>query len=102
MKIKDRAGNSMTTPTERATNWLTAFASALARNDTAGAAAMFGADSHWRDLIAFSWNIKTVDGPDAIAAMLKGTLETTKPTNWKLDGEAAEKDGITDARPGPC
>ncbi len=87
----------MTTPTERATNWLSAFASALARNDAGGAAAMFGADSHWRDLIAFTWNIKTVEGPDAIAAMLKSTLESTKPTHWKIDGEAVEKDGITDA-----
>jgi putative flavoprotein involved in K+ transport len=87
----------MTTPTERATNWLSAFASASARNDAAGAAAMFDSDSHWRDLIAFSWNIKTVDGRDAIAAMLKATLESTKPTAWKLDGEASEKDGITDA-----
>lgn len=87
----------MSTPTERATTWLSAFASALARNDASGAAAMFEAESHWRDLIAFSWNLKTVDGPDAIAAMLKGTLESTKPTGWKLDGAATEKDGITDA-----
>ncbi|MDQ7250776.1 flavin-containing monooxygenase [Dongia sedimenti] len=87
----------MSTPTERASNWLSAFASALARNDAAGAAALFDTESHWRDLVAFSWNLKTVDGRDAIAAMLKGTLDSTKPTNWKLDGEASEKDGITDA-----
>jgi putative flavoprotein involved in K+ transport len=87
----------MTTPTERATTWLSAFAAALARNDAAGAAAMFDSDSHWRDLVAFTWNLKTVDGRDAIAAMLKGTLDATKPTHWQLDGEATEKDGITDA-----
>lgn len=87
----------MSTPTERATNWLSAFASALARNDVSGAAAMFEAESHWRDLIAFSWNLKTVDGADAIAAMLKATLGSTRPTGWKLDGEATEKDGVTDA-----
>lgn len=87
----------MSTPTERASNWLSAFASALARNDASGAAALFETESHWRDLVAFSWNLKTVDGRDAIAAMLKGTLEATKPSNWKLDGEATEKDGITDA-----
>jgi putative flavoprotein involved in K+ transport len=87
----------MSTPTERATNWLSAFASALARNDVSGAAAMFEAESHWRDLIAFSWNLKTVDGADAIAAMLKSTLGSTRPTGWKLDGEATEKDGVTDA-----
>src|SRR5262245_5697120 len=87
----------MNTPTERATNWLSAFASALARNDASGAAAMFDTDSHWRDLVAFSWNIKTVEGRDAIAAMLKATLDAAKPSNWKIDGEATEKDGITEA-----
>jgi putative flavoprotein involved in K+ transport len=87
----------MSSPTERASHWLSAFASALARGDAAGAAALFEAESYWRDLIAFSWNLKTVEGRDAIAAMLKATLESAQPSDWKLDGEAAEKDGITEA-----
>jgi putative flavoprotein involved in K+ transport len=87
----------MSTPTERATNWLSAFSSALARNDAAGAAALFETDSHWRDLVAFSWNIKTVEGRAAIEEMLKATLGATKPSNWKIDGDASEKDGVTEA-----
>src|SRR5699024_634124 len=63
----------------------------------AGAAALFETESHWRDLIAFSWNIKTVESRAAITDMLKGTLGSAKPSNWKLDGEATEKDGLTEA-----
>jgi len=87
----------MSTPTDRASSWLSAFAAALARSDAAGAAALFDADSHWRDLVAFTWNIKTTEGRDAIAAMLKATLPSAKPSSWKLDGEASEKDGVVDA-----
>ena len=87
----------MSTPTERATQWLSAFSAALARNDAGGAAALFETDSHWRDLVAFSWNIKTVEGRAAIEAMLNATLGSTKPSHWKIDGAANEKDGITDA-----
>jgi putative flavoprotein involved in K+ transport len=87
----------MSTPTERATTWLSAFGSALARNDASGAAALFDTESYWRDLIAFTWNLKTLEGPAAIADGLKATLGNTKPTAWKLDGEANEKDGIVDA-----
>jgi putative flavoprotein involved in K+ transport len=87
----------MSTPTERATHWLSAFSSALARGDAGAAAALFETDSHWRDLVAFSWNIKTVEGRAAVEDMLKATLGSAKPSNWKIDGEANEKDGITDA-----
>src|SRR4051794_23534132 len=87
----------MSTPTERASQWLSAFADALARNDASGAAALFDTESYWRDLIAFTWNLKTIEGPAAIAEALKGTLGNAKPSGWKLDGEATEKDGVTDA-----
>jgi putative flavoprotein involved in K+ transport len=87
----------MSTPTERATQWLSAFSAALARNDAPGAAALFETDGFWRDLVSFSWNLKTVQGRDAVADMLKATLAATKPDHWKIDGEATEKDGVVEA-----
>ena len=87
----------MSTPTERASAWLANFAAALAKNDAAGAAALFEPGGFWRDLVAFTWNLKTLEGPAAIAEALQATLGSAKPTNWKLDGEATEKDGVVDA-----
>ena len=42
--------------------WLSAFSDALASNDATEAAALFTEDCYWRDLIAFTWNIRTVEG----------------------------------------
>ena len=87
----------MTTPTSRAQTWLDAFDAALQRGDTAAAADLFDAESYWRDLVSFTWNIKTAEGRDAVKAMLDGTLAATRPSNWKVEGEATEAGGITEA-----
>ena len=52
------------------TTWLSAFGNALSAGDTAAAAALFTEDCFWRDLVAFTWNIKTLEGRAAISAML--------------------------------
>ena len=84
-------------PTLRAAEWLHRFAAALAAGDSAGAAALFGADSYWRDLLAFTWNIKTLEGRGEIAAMLAATLATAAPGAWRIDGAAEELDGVVQA-----
>ena len=48
--------------TQEAERWLGAFETALADRDAAAAAALFATDSYWRDLVAFTWNLKTVEG----------------------------------------
>ena len=60
--------------------WLEQFAAALSRRDAAGAAALFGPEAYWRDLIAFTWNIRTFENVAAIEAMLKATLASTAPS----------------------
>jgi putative flavoprotein involved in K+ transport len=77
--------------------WLAGFGAALEAGDAERAAGMFAADGFWRDLIAFSWNIVTVEGPAGVQALLDGTLATTKPTGWHTTEEPAEADGITEA-----
>lgn len=90
----DMAGSAST---EAAATWLDAFAGALARTDTEAAAMLFVEECYWRDLVAFTWNLKTLEGRDAIRAMLAATLSHTRPSAWRIDGEASEKDGVVEA-----
>ena len=84
------------TPTARITAWLKSFEDALARADIAAATGLFAATSYWRDLVAFSWNITTVEGRDGIAALLEATLAPTGPSGFAIDGEATEAGGVTE------
>lgn len=57
---------------------------------------LFDDDCYWRDLVSFTWNIKTVEGKAGIRDMLESQLESTGPCNWHIpDGEiATEEDGV--------
>jgi putative flavoprotein involved in K+ transport len=81
------------------TAWLAAFGDALAARDAAAAAELFTEDCFWRDLIAFTWNIRTLEGRQAIAEMLAATLPSAQPFGWIIrDGEEpAATDGVTEA-----
>src|SRR5467141_3551596 len=78
-------------------SWLQAFGAALARNDIRAAANFFGYDCYWRDLLAFTWTIKTFEGPDEVTAMLAATLNSTQPSGWALAGKPNLNDGLTEA-----
>ncbi len=82
---------------DRVDTWLADFGTALEAGDTERAAGMFAADSFWRDLIAFSWNIVTVEGPAGVQQLLDGTLASAGPTGWRTTEEPAEADGVTEA-----
>ncbi|HEX9447798.1 MAG TPA: NAD(P)/FAD-dependent oxidoreductase [Dongiaceae bacterium] len=84
-------------PTQQATNWLTAFEGALSRGDVAAAVGMFDAECYWRDLVSFTWNLKTCEGKEAIADMLAAVLGKVKPSHWQIEGEASSGNGITEA-----
>ena len=84
-------------PNQTASAWLADFTSALERNDVEAAVALFEPDSYWRDLVSFTWNICTQEGPQAIREMLTARLADTRPTNFALEGQASEAGGITDA-----
>src|SRR5437763_15400 len=45
-----------------ARNWLGAFNRALLSGDYRAAAAMFGDDGYWRDLLSFGWRFRTLHG----------------------------------------
>ena len=49
--------------------WLAQFE--LALGDEAALKGLFAADAYWRDVLAFTWDIETVHGRDAIAGALE-------------------------------
>jgi putative flavoprotein involved in K+ transport len=87
----------MTSATERVSNWLSAFDDAMKNGDSQAAADLFGEVCFWRDLVTFTWNIKTMEGRDEIAAMLDATLAHVKPSNWRVEGEATGDEAMTEA-----
>ncbi|WP_194723715.1 NAD(P)/FAD-dependent oxidoreductase [Noviherbaspirillum malthae] len=85
------------TPSMQAAGWLEHFDAALKQQDIDAALALFQDDCYWRDLVTFTWNIKTLEGKDDIRAMLHATLAKTAPSNWKLEEQASEADGVVEA-----
>ncbi len=83
-----------THPTQAASAWLADFGTALERQDIAAAVALFGADSYWRDLVAFTWNICTQESPEAIGEMLAARLPDTRPSAFAVEGQATEAGGV--------
>ena len=65
------------------TEWLAEFASALKRSDVEGAASLFAEACYWRDLVAFTWNITTLESRSAVSRMLKARLGDVQPDSWK-------------------
>ncbi len=87
----------MSTPTAQIQQWLSDFGGALSRGDFGRAASMFGDDSYWRDLVSFTWNLKTAEGPQQIQAMLEATMPNAKPLNFAIQGEGSEAGGVTES-----
>ena len=81
-------------PTLLVSEWLARFDDALQARDVQRVSALFGDACYWRDLIAFTWNIATFEGRDAIGAMLHETLDRMQPTGWQIEGEATESNGV--------
>ena len=77
--------------------WLGRFEQALAAGDAVAASELFGDDSFWRDLVAFTWNLKTLEGPEEIRAMLESQLPHVQPTGFRTTEPPSQADGITEA-----
>ncbi|THK34183.1 NAD(P)/FAD-dependent oxidoreductase [Ensifer sp. MPMI2T] len=71
---------------------------ALERGDIAAAVNLFQADCYWRDLVAFTWNIRTLEGQDQIRDMLSSQLAAIKPARFRQDEKepASASDGLTE------
>ena len=80
-----------TAPATEAAAWLAMFNDALSRRDIAGTLELFAEDCYWRDLVAFTWNVKTMEGKAAIAKMLQAQLEATAPSAWQVTKASASR-----------
>ncbi|MFD0046779.1 NAD(P)/FAD-dependent oxidoreductase [Pseudarthrobacter scleromae] len=81
-------------PTAAAQAWLTSLDEALQRRDVEAALELFGDDSYWRDFVAFTWNLKTLEGKADIRRMLEATLDRVQPANWALAEDATGSTGV--------
>jgi putative flavoprotein involved in K+ transport len=87
------------TPAARTEALLARFDQALQSGRIDEAVSLFAGECYWRDLVAFTWNIKTLEGRDEVRDMLTQCLARVKPRDWALaEGETpTEAGGVTEA-----
>ncbi len=68
-----------------ANHWLARFERALAESDDILLETLFHPDSHWRDVLALTWHIRTVSGLDAILRALKAHVARANPSDFRTD-----------------
>jgi putative flavoprotein involved in K+ transport len=81
MNVAER--KQATAPAE-AQRWLESFEAALAARDATAAAALFLEDGLWRDILAFTWTIRTMAGRPAIETALRETLVRAQATKFHI------------------
>lgn len=69
---------------EIAASWLHEFGRALESGKAAAAARCLAEDGHWRDVLAFTWDIGTLTGAAAIEKALAARLDAVKPRGFVL------------------
>ncbi|MFN5489311.1 MAG: flavin-containing monooxygenase [Bradyrhizobium sp.] len=72
-----------------ADNWLVQFEDALASPDDVLLKPLFHPDSYWRDVLALSWNIQTVNRAFAIIEELPSHARRSDPRDFRIDAERA-------------
>ncbi len=81
---------------DRFDKWLGFFNVAVAAKDIDALLILFHPDAFWRDLLAFTWNVRTVEGHGEIRQMLDACLARTAPTAWRQTRPARLEDGIAE------
>jgi putative flavoprotein involved in K+ transport len=79
-----------------AENWLAEFETALAKPGASTLERLFHPDSFWRDVLALSWNLQTINGADAILKELRARAAAA-PTNFRIDPNRAPPRRVTRA-----
>ncbi|TQS72310.1 NAD(P)/FAD-dependent oxidoreductase [Rhodobacteraceae bacterium] len=71
---------------------------ALVAQDAKAVADLFLENGFWRDLAAFTWNLKTCEGRGEIAAMAQAQLPQVAPQSLRLDPaeDTTHADGVTE------
>src|SRR6266404_152763 len=80
-----------------AENWLAQFETALAKPDDLLLQTLFHPDSYWRDVLALSWNLQTINGADAILRELTAQADRAQPARFQIDPDRAAPRRVTRA-----
>src|SRR5258706_3867378 len=80
-----------------AENWLAQFETALAGPDDFPLKTLFHPDSYWRDVLALSWNLQTINGADAILRELTTHAGRAQPAGFQIDPDRAAPRRVTRA-----
>ena len=70
-------------------NWLTEFERALGHADGRSLRPLFHPDSYWRDVLALSWKMQTLNGADAILNELPILAGRAEPRHFMIDTDRA-------------
>src|SRR3982074_3009435 len=77
--------------------WLAQFESALAKPGDTLLKTLFHPDSYWRDVLALSWNLQTINGAEAILRELKARAISATPSGFRIDPDRAAPRRVTRA-----
>lgn len=67
--------------------WLGALNAALAEPEAGRLAELFLPDSHWREAVALSWELKTISGRDVLAPELSTALRKFAARDFAIDSD---------------
>ena len=80
-----------------AENWLAQFESAIATPEESSLRPLFHPESYWRDVLALSWNLRTVNGANEILRDLKAHADSAAPRGFRIDPDRAAPRRVTRA-----
>jgi cation diffusion facilitator CzcD-associated flavoprotein CzcO len=84
---KETNGAAQAEARTAARTWLAQFDAALAAGDEARLRPLFHAESYWRDVLALTWRIATIEGADAIIGELIARAKTARPGEFAIAAE---------------
>jgi cation diffusion facilitator CzcD-associated flavoprotein CzcO len=82
-----------------AENWLAQFEAAIATPtpDESSLRPLFHRESYWRDVLALSWNLQTLNGADEILPELAADAGRAAPRGFRIDPDRAAPRRVTRA-----
>ena len=92
--------SSISASTQQVSEWLSSFGAALDRADYDAALQMFEEESYWRDLVALTWNIKTLEGKESILWSRKGKAKTQAQAwvGWNYPRRCSPRRAMAESR----
>ncbi len=80
-----------------AIRWLLLFEQAVSSASADTLRDLFHEDSHWRDLLAVTWQVKTVSGLRNILALIQSLTPETRPYDFQITQDHAAPRSVTRA-----